>query len=271
MKKLTLLVLLTTLLIQTSNAQSRKFEVNIYFMPDSLELPTNMNKINSISEISRSSKGIITRLSSMNPKAIKRAFPDFSPSDTLFTRTDGKRIKLMNLSRIFTLEFNSEEKALDAIEILQHAPGVLFAEPNWGITNSSYLSLIPDSEVQDQWHLNNTGQNGGSVDADIDGTNKKQLTNLENTNYLAGPEVSPDGEKIVFTNIDDESKTELFLLDYKSGEVIQITNGVGAANGATWRPSRDQIAFNRIFPDGRERLYLIDTNTYEVEPIFQIK
>jgi Tol biopolymer transport system component len=51
------------------------------------------------------------------------------------------------------------------------------------------------------------------------GTNRKQLTNLDNTRYLSGPVVSPDGKYTAFANIDDQSTTELFLLNYESGVV----------------------------------------------------
>jgi len=112
-------------------------------------------------------------------------------------------------------------------------------------------------------------QSGQIFEIEIDGTNKKQLTSLKNTSALAGPAVSPDGDQIVFTNVDDESRTELYLLDFTSGEIKQITNGVGSANGASWSPDGSRVAFTRIFLDGEKRLYQLDMKTYEVKPIFQ--
>src|SRR5688572_6590803 len=53
----------------------------------------------------------------------------------------------------------------DALAALQGDRDVLFAQPNYRV----YVSLTPnDSLYSQQYPLNNTGQTGGSADADVD-------------------------------------------------------------------------------------------------------
>lgn len=112
-------------------------------------------------------------------------------------------------------------------------------------------------------------QSAQIFEINLDGTNKKQLTSLENTRYLSGPVVSPDGKLIAFANIDDQSTAELFLMNYESGEVTQITQNQGFADTIAWSPSGEELIFNRVIPNVSKRLYIIDLNTYEVEPVFK--
>ncbi|RNC85429.1 MAG: T9SS C-terminal target domain-containing protein [Balneola sp.] len=168
MKKLSLLLGVFMLFSHLIYAQNTKYNVVVYVQPDSLELPNDRNEISNVSDLARSSKGLYTRLSALNMNKISKTFSEFSSRDTVEITPDGRKIKRMDLSRVFTLSFNSEKKALEAIEALSGAKGVLFAEPDWGITPSTIIEMPNDDEVPDQWHLNNTGQNGGTVDADID-------------------------------------------------------------------------------------------------------
>lgn len=60
------------------------------------------------------------------------------------------------------------QKTIDALKKL---PGVAYAEPNWrvSIDDLTVQSTIPnDPQFGDLWGLDNTGQLGGTVDADID-------------------------------------------------------------------------------------------------------
>lgn len=64
-------------------------------------------------------------------------------------------------------------KAAEAIEAYQEDPNVEYVEP-LGI---GYVDWIPsDGSYAQQWGLDNTGQNGGKVDADVDGPRAWDLT-----------------------------------------------------------------------------------------------
>ncbi|HUU89859.1 MAG TPA: S8 family serine peptidase, partial [Phycisphaerae bacterium] len=78
------------------------------------------------------------------------------------------------------LEFTEQEYLLDpgapdadgvfdAVEKLSTAPGVEWAEPNFGFQLRFHGPITPnDPYYPSQWHLNNTGQSGGIANADID-------------------------------------------------------------------------------------------------------
>ncbi|PAY16161.1 hypothetical protein CKO51_28085 [Rhodopirellula sp. SM50] len=59
------------------------------------------------------------------------------------------------------------------LDFYRHHPGVIYAEPNYEIR----LSVVPDDPGFDSlWGLHNAGQTGGTVDADIDGSEAWEIT-----------------------------------------------------------------------------------------------
>lgn len=63
------------------------------------------------------------------------------------------------------VELPKDLSVLEAVKILNQRKDVLYAEPNYRI----YLNSTPnDSYFNQQWNLHNTGQSGGTNDADID-------------------------------------------------------------------------------------------------------
>src|SRR5437016_4659724 len=61
----------------------------------------------------------------------------------------------------------------DAIEFYRRRPDVLYAEPNWIVD----AQVVPnDPSFSSLWGLNNTGQSGGVVDADIDALEAWDIT-----------------------------------------------------------------------------------------------
>jgi len=53
----------------------------------------------------------------------------------------------------------------EALQLYNNTEGVIYAQPNYQV---QALNLPNDSRFNELWGLNNTGQNGGKVDADID-------------------------------------------------------------------------------------------------------
>jgi subtilisin family serine protease len=57
----------------------------------------------------------------------------------------------------------------DALVMLNNTPGILYAEPDYQVKALSAGQTIPnDPRFSELWGMNNTGQNGGTPDADID-------------------------------------------------------------------------------------------------------
>ncbi|GAF93624.1 unnamed protein product, partial [marine sediment metagenome] len=54
----------------------------------------------------------------------------------------------------------------DALQVFNNTDGILYAQPNYRV---QAISTLPnDSRFDELWGMNNTGQSGGTVDADID-------------------------------------------------------------------------------------------------------
>ena len=76
-----------------------------------------------------------------------------------------KAMKLRGLDRLHFMEVSSEENLMDVLEELNNDPRVIYAEPNYA-RNIDVMSNDPD--FSKLYGLHNTGQTGGTVDADID-------------------------------------------------------------------------------------------------------
>ncbi|WP_263835634.1 TolB family protein [Salinibacter sp.] len=102
--------------------------------------------------------------------------------------------------------------------------------------------------------------------ADTDGTNQRKLTDLKNSRDVGWPSVSPKGEQIAFAYND-----QVHLMTADGTNVRQVTGGAGVAKQPVWSPDGETILFWRRYfddPETPERLFLLDVETLEVEPVF---
>jgi serine protease len=92
-------------------------------------------------------------------------------SDLNRDEIDDRFANLMN-GRVANLKLRGKS-VKDALELLNKNPAVAYAEPNYVWTEA----LVPsDPAFGDLWGLNNTGQAGGTADADIDATEAWDVT-----------------------------------------------------------------------------------------------
>ena len=76
-----------------------------------------------------------------------------------------------------SLKDDAEDAPLDCAQRLDTLKGVAFAEPNFLIrTRRAAVSRPEDCLFRWQWHLNNTGQGGGTKGADVDALGAWELT-----------------------------------------------------------------------------------------------
>src|SRR5579875_3453538 len=82
----------------------------------------------------------------------------------------------------------------------------------------------------------------------------------------AGPQISPDGKKVVFVlsdsgTPDEHERSTLWLVDSTSGRTRQFTNGPRADTRSRWSPNGTRIAFvsDRRDPSS-SGLYVIDAH-----------
>ena len=135
------------------------------------EKPRNPQKRTSLV---KSEKTALLRIASLD--ALQRQFGSFQietivPLPRFIRSPTGQRLnsKTLNLAELSTLVKLTFAKEIDLNKILaaiESNSNVVYAEPNYIYRIDD---IFPgDSKFSEQWGLNNTGQTGGSKDADID-------------------------------------------------------------------------------------------------------
>jgi len=75
-------------------------------------------------------------------------------------------IKRLNNSHWIIITFTDGFQALEKIELIRKTSGITKVDPL--LAKSRYTRLTPNDPLfSNQWHLNNTGQNGGTIGVDI--------------------------------------------------------------------------------------------------------
>ncbi|NQU32383.1 MAG: PD40 domain-containing protein [Bacteroidetes bacterium] len=91
---------------------------------------------------------------------------------------------------------------------------------------------------------------------DIDGRNTKRLTN--NTGLDRAPDISLDGEKIVFQTNRDGNE-EIYIMNSDGSSQINLTNHIGSDNRPIFSSSGDKIAFYS-YRNGNTDVYLMNND-----------
>ena len=72
------------------------------------------------------------------------------------------------------LQLPGGQTLADALQTLNRTPGVLYAEPDYQV--KAFATMPNDPRFSELWGMNNTGQSGGTADADIDAPEAWDLT-----------------------------------------------------------------------------------------------
>ena len=158
------LMLVWVFLIETTVAQDPvdlDREILVYIQPAALDFPVSERGTVLVDRIGIRSQKLSEAFSRFSISGLRKAFPDFIEADTLKTLEDGRTISLPRFSRIFRLTVPDVTLVDTAVAMLKNIPGVLFAEKNTDTRPQS------DDDYSLQWHLNNTGQSGGTAGEDI--------------------------------------------------------------------------------------------------------
>jgi len=148
-----------TALTQTFNDLDR--EILVYIQPSILEFPAGERDAVLVERLTIKSLPLHQVFSQFNIDRLVKAFTDFSETDTIRTSEDGRLVSVPRFSRIFRIQVSDKSKIDSVIAALSRVPGILFAEKNMD------AKLFADPTYTNQWHLNNTGQSGGTTGADI--------------------------------------------------------------------------------------------------------
>ncbi|MHC4675756.1 MAG: S8 family peptidase [Planctomycetota bacterium] len=90
-----------------------------------------------------------------------------------------RRFRIVGAYHLYQLRTIAVKKA---VEILKSDPNVEYASPNY----YRYIDVIPsDPGFSDMWGLNNTGQTGGTIDADIDAPEAWEISKGDGNTVIA--------------------------------------------------------------------------------------
>jgi len=140
-------------------------EVLVFIMPDSLELAPELKRGASMQQSDIRSQQLKAALTAINANSIARALPDWDAADSIAYNDIGEQVKKPAFHRLFTLSFDSEQDADEAIKKLNDLPAVVYAEKD--MKGMCVLHNDPRYLDGTQWHLKNDGRNGGIAGADI--------------------------------------------------------------------------------------------------------
>lgn len=102
-------------------------------------------------------------LAACDPLRVDKVFPASTPADSVVLTPDGLTVRLPELWHIYKLTMQDTMRIAPLIAALSDTTGVLYAERD---DVGERASLTNDPRVDDQWHLQNTGQSGGTPGED---------------------------------------------------------------------------------------------------------
>ena len=176
-----LLLINSTVLFAQSN--EIKTELIVQFKPDIIAFPEQVKEVPLSESDTIIPNGLQSNLRDLRAEALSKTFPEFNQSDTLKVTRTGEKVRLSDMSEIFTLRFSSQADLNNAMQSLIKLPEVIFIEPNG--TSVTHVVYPDDQRFDDpnnsgsggqQWNLLNTGQNSGTNDADIDASEAWEIT-----------------------------------------------------------------------------------------------
>jgi len=112
----------------------------------------------------------------INSGGSNRTWPSLAAKNSILTEADNGKLAAAHVTKEYTIVSGLSLVKLpdniaveDALVTLNNTPGILYAEPDYQVKALSAGQTIPnDPRFSDLWGLNNTGQSGGTPDADID-------------------------------------------------------------------------------------------------------
>ncbi|MHB8338663.1 MAG: TolB family protein [Ignavibacteriaceae bacterium] len=104
---------------------------------------------------------------------------------------------------------------------------------------------------------------------DLNSGLKEKLTflNHRNDTGIYSYAWSPDRTKIVFNRPQGLSKMDIYILDVKTKQVQQLTNGLGSSFDARWSPDQRQIFFTASYYEDTTSIgYIINSDGSNLKP-----
>lgn len=132
------------------------------------------------------------------------------------------------------------------------------------LTNSmraNYPKFSPDGKnILFVAHSNSTTQ---LFTMNIDGTNKKQITNFKGDVQIITPSWSPNGKLISFSYSNSEGWMDIYIFDLASKEISQITNSIEPDYNPIWINNGKSLSFTGLY-DLTPNLFTYNINTKKI-------
>ncbi|MCC7444480.1 MAG: S8 family serine peptidase, partial [Saprospiraceae bacterium] len=180
LQKVLLIIFVLAINLTNLFAQANpKLQAIVMFEKNIITLPHGNTEAD-VNELKIKSFEVKNIFSKYNARFIRKAFPLFSPNDTLVIASTGEQVKLADLSNIYLFDFSDTNSVSEFINDIKGLTEVIYAEPNYHDFRTQGFPNDPHYENGDLWGLNNYGQNGGTTDADIDAPEAWQITTGSN-------------------------------------------------------------------------------------------
>ncbi|MBC8346988.1 MAG: S8 family serine peptidase [Candidatus Marinimicrobia bacterium] len=230
-------------LFASTIAQESVFEreIIVMFKPGIIELPVGKENAR-LPDVAITAPEIKKAMEKRNVDLIIKAFPHFKQADTLGVARTGERVKLADLSHIYKIRLTGRADISETVTELTDFPEVIFAEPN-GLAEHD---IDPNDQHFDdpnnpgqgglQWSLLNTGQNGGTYDADIDAPEAWDITKGHVNTKIAiiDPEGVWSGHPDLSGKVSGDSNTNGSHGTHVAGIAAAKTNNTIGIAGIDW-------------------------------------
>lgn len=158
-------------------------EVLVMFQPGVVTMP-DKSATADVSASTLQSVPALDVISAYGVKELARAFPEFDKSQLIAKNRSGQTVQLADMSEVYVLVVPDGQNPDDLARKLSQVKGVVYAERNGGFQLCA--PVIPnDPSFPALWGMNNTGQTGGTADADIDAPEAWELS-TGTTNEIIG-------------------------------------------------------------------------------------
>ncbi|HRP37105.1 MAG TPA: S8 family serine peptidase, partial [Candidatus Dojkabacteria bacterium] len=227
LQKVLLIIFVLAINLTNLFAQANpKLQAIVMFEKNIITLPHGNTEAD-VNELKIKSFEVKNIFSKYNARFIRKAFPLFSPNDTLVIASTGEQVKLADLSNIYLFDFSDTNSVSEFINDIKGLTEVIYAEPNYHDFRTQGFPNDPHYENGDLWGLNNYGQNGGTTDADIDAPEAWQITQGSETVKVG---IIDTGVEITHDDLNGKSAGDLPESYYSYGHGTHVAGIVGAKN-----------------------------------------
>jgi len=190
-------------------------EQDVIILPEG-KVSATLNEIEAPAEL-------INALQTLEAQEIRKAMPEFNRADTMRISPDGNIARLPDFSQLFAIRLPLAVNRDSAIIMLENLPQIIRGEKN---QRGEDFQICPnDTHFNKQWSLHNTGQWGGTPDADIDAAEAWEYSTGSNSIILGIVE----GNNADWTH--DDFGNKIFGDQYTPGDHTTHVAGIIAAIG----------------------------------------